>query len=148
MQNKLLLNGPPIAYKNDTISIRIIYQNLQTATCHKVQVSTSKKFFADIILIKKFQESTQINHVMISSKFHGHISTYEWVITSHRYFWHQGSFNNSTVMALWLARMLQIYSTSNNSNALMISSKFHGHILTFEWDMAKYRQKSSSWIIQ
>ena len=53
MQNKLLLNGPPIAYKNDTISIKIIYQNLQTATCHKAQVSTSKKFFADIILIKK-----------------------------------------------------------------------------------------------
>ena len=38
---KLLLNGPPIAYKNET------------ATCHKAQVSTSKKFFADIILIRK-----------------------------------------------------------------------------------------------
>ena len=42
--NKLLLNGPPIAYKNDTFSINIIYQNLQTATCHKAQISTSKKF--------------------------------------------------------------------------------------------------------
>ena len=42
-QNKLLLNGPPIAYKNDKISIKIIYQNLQTETCHKAQVSTSKK---------------------------------------------------------------------------------------------------------
>ena len=51
--NKLLLNGPPIAYKNDTISIKIIYQNLQTATCHKAQISTSKKFVDDIILIRK-----------------------------------------------------------------------------------------------
>ena len=52
--NKQLLNGPPIAYKNDKISIKIIYQNLQTATCQKAQVSTSKKFFADIIVVKKF----------------------------------------------------------------------------------------------
>ena len=51
--NKLLLNGPPIAYKNDTFSIKIIYQNLQTATCHKAQISTSKKFVDDIILIRK-----------------------------------------------------------------------------------------------
>ena len=53
MQNKLLLNGPPIAYKNDTFSIKIIYQNLQTATCHKAQISTSNKFVDDIILIRK-----------------------------------------------------------------------------------------------
>jgi hypothetical protein len=39
--NKLLLNGPPIAYKNET------------ATCHKAQVSTFKKFFADITLMRK-----------------------------------------------------------------------------------------------
>ena len=51
--NKLLRNGPPTAYKNDTISTKIIYQNLQPAPCHKAQVSTSKKFFPDIILIKK-----------------------------------------------------------------------------------------------
>ena len=63
-QNKLLLNGPPIAYKKDTFSIKIIYQNLQTATCHKAQqVSTSKRFFADIIIIKKVPRSTQINEV-------------------------------------------------------------------------------------
>ena len=148
MQNKLLLNGPPIAYKNDTISIRIIYQNLQTATCHKVQVSTSKKFFADIILIKKVSRINTNQWCDDILKVHGHITTYDWVITSHRYFWHQWSFNNLTVMALWLARMLQIYSKSTHSNALMISSKFHGHILIFEWHMAKNRQKSSSWIIQ
>ena len=51
--NKLLLNGPPIAYKNDTFSIKIIYQNLQTATCHKAQISASKKFVDAIILIRK-----------------------------------------------------------------------------------------------
>ena len=37
---------------------------------------------------------------------------------------------------------------STQNNALMISPKFDGHISTFEWDMAKNRQKSSSWIIQ
>ena len=143
--NKLLLNGPPIAYESDTIAFKIIHQNLQTATCHKV--STSKKFFADIILIKKLSRinTNQCDDIF---KVHGHNTTYDWVITSHRHFWHQWSFNNLTVMALWLARMLQIYSKSTHSNALMISSKFHGHILTFEWGMAKNRQKSSSWIIQ
>ena len=129
MQNKLLLNGPPIAYKNDTISIRIIYQNLQTATCHKVQVSTSKKFFADIILIKKVSRINTNQWCDDILKVHGHITTYDWVITSHRYFWHQWSFNNLTVMVLWLARMLQNASKSTHSNALIISSKFHGSYL-------------------
>ena len=41
MGNKLLLNGPPIAYKNET------------ATCLKAQVSISQKFFAGIILMRK-----------------------------------------------------------------------------------------------
>ena len=133
-RNKLLLNGPPIAYKNET------------ATCLKAQVSTSQKFFAGIILMRKV---SRINtNQWCDDILNGHISTYDWVITSHRYFWHQGSFNNSTVMALWLARMLQIYSKSTHSNALMISLKFHGHILILEWHMAKNRQKSSSWIIQ
>ena len=61
MQNKLLLNGPPIAYKKDTFSIKYL-SKFATATCHKAQqVSTSKRFFADII--KKVSRSTQINEV-------------------------------------------------------------------------------------
>ena len=74
MQNKLLLNGPPIAYESDTIAFKIIHQNLQTATCHKV--STSKKFFADIILIKKLSRinTNQCDDIL---KVHGHNTTYD-----------------------------------------------------------------------
>ena len=74
MGNKLLLNGPPIAYESDKIAFKIIHQNLQTATCHKV--STSKKFFADIILIKKLSRinTNQCDDIF---KVHGHNTTYD-----------------------------------------------------------------------
>ena len=36
MGNKLLLNGPPIAYKKDTFSIKYL-SKFATATCHKAQ---------------------------------------------------------------------------------------------------------------
>ena len=52
---------------------------------------------------------------------------------------HTGIFGirDHSIIQQWWPRMLQIYSKSTHRNAPMISSKFHGHILTFEWDMAK-----------
>ena len=43
---------------------------------------------------------------------------------------HHGSFNNPTVMALWLTRKLQHYYELHQNSAQMISWKFHGHIFS------------------
>ena len=50
---------------------------------------------------------------------------------------HRGSFNNPTVMALWLTRKLQHYYELHQNSAQMISWKFHDHIFSRWWDMSK-----------